>query len=241
MCLAIENDPEIHKVEPEIVLQPIVELDTRAPIAVEALSRFPTDDPAAMFAAARLDGTWVELEAAAIAAALAVDRCGLMLAVNVSLDGLTKGPIRDALSGDLTGMILEITEGSTIESTPSLADEIQSLRDRGAIIAIDDWGKGFSNLDRVLLLRPEIVKIDLSLVHNLELDYHRAAIQMVCAWAELVGARICAEGVETEEQSRQLLALGVHLGQGWLYGAAEAARSSAPWAAAALDGDHASV
>ncbi len=225
VCLAIEDDLEVsqvHQVQPDIVLQPIVELDTRTPIAVEALSRFPSEEAAIMFAAARLDGTWVELEAAAIAAALDVDRLGLMLAVNVSLDGLTMDPVREALSGDLTDVILEITEGSNIEPTPTLNDEIQSLRARGAIIAIDDWGKGFSNLDRVLLLRPEIVKIDLSLVHNLDLDYHRAAIEMVCAWANQVGALICAEGVETELQSRQLQALGVHLGQGWLYGAPDA-------------------
>ena len=131
-------------------------------------------------------------------------RPGLMLSINVSLDGLATAPVRDALSGDLTGVILEITEHTDIEPTPRLTDEVQSLRDRGAIIAVDDWGKGFSNLDRVLLLRPEIVKIDMSLVHNLDLDYHRAAIQTVCAWADLVGARICAEGVETEEQWRQL-------------------------------------
>ncbi len=58
----------------------------------------------------------------------------------------------------------------------------------------------------------------MSLVHNLDLDYHRAAIQTVCAWADLVGAQICAEGVETEEQWRQLREIGVHLGQGWLFG-----------------------
>ena len=68
------------------------------------------------------------------------------------------------------------------------------------------------------MLRPEIIKIDMSLVHNLELEYHRAAIQAVCGWADRVGARICAEGVETEEQWRQLRAIGVHLGQGWLFG-----------------------
>ena len=145
----------------------------------------------------------------------------------MSLDGLGTPPVRDALSGDLTGVILEITENTDIAPTPLLMDEVRGLRDRGAIVAVDDWGTGFSNLDRVLMLRPEIIKIDMSLVHNLELDYHRAAIQMVCAWADLVGARICAEGVETEEQWRQLQAIGVHLGQGWFFGA-PAAPGTAP-------------
>ncbi len=219
--------PQAHAVRLEIALQPIVDLATREPIAVEALSRFPDGDPATVFAAARHDGTWMDLEAAAITAALAVRPPGLMLSINVSLDGLGTPPVRDALSGDLTGVILEITENTDIAPTPWLTDEVQGLRDRGAIIAVDDWGKGFSNLDRVLMLRPEIVKIDMSLVHNLDLDYHRAAIQMVCAWADLVGARICAEGVETEDQWRQLQAIGVHLGQGWFFGA-PAAPGTAP-------------
>ena len=218
VCVAIEDDAQAEAVRPEIALQPIVDLATREPIAVEALSRFPDGDPATVFAAARHDGTWMELEAAAVTAALAARRPGLLLSINVSLDGLGTPPVRDALSGDLTGVILEITENTNIAPTPRLTDEVQGLRDRGAIIAVDDWGTGFSNLDRVLMLRPEIIKIDMSLVHNLELDYHRAAIQMVCAWADLVGARICAEGVETEEQWRQLQAIGVHLGQGWFFG-----------------------
>ncbi len=218
VCLAIEDDDHVHPRRPEIVLQPIVELDTGAQIAVEALSRFPNDEPATVFEAARMDGTWVELEAAAITAALAARPPGQMLAVNVSLDALGTGPVRDALSGDLTGLILEITEQTDTPPTPWLTDEVQSLRDRGATIAVDDWGKGFSNLDRLLLLRPQIVKVEMSLVHNLDLVYHRAAIQTVVAWADLVGARICAEGVETEEQLRQLQAIGVHLGQGWFFG-----------------------
>jgi diguanylate cyclase (GGDEF)-like protein len=219
VCVAIENDTREDGVRLEIVLQPIVDLATREPIAVEALSRFPDGNPVDVFAAARQDGTWMELEAAAVAAALAVRVPGLMLSINVSLDGLGTPPVRDALSGDLTGVILEITENADIAPTPLLMDEVQGLRDRGAIVAVDDWGKGYSNLDRLLLLRPEIVKIDMSLVHQLNLDYHREAIRTVVSWADRVGARICAEGVETEEQWLQLQAIGVHLGQGWFFGA----------------------
>ena len=218
VCVAIDDDIQVHVAEPEIVLQPIVELATRKPVALEALSRFPNDDPLTVFEAARLDGTWMELEATAITAALAVRPADLMLSVNVSLDGLSTAPVREALSGDLTGVILEITEHTDSQATPWLADEVDGFRERGAIIAIDDWGTGFSNLDRVLMLRPQIVKIDMSLVHSLDDDYHRAAIQTVCAWAELVDAQICAEGVETEEQWHQLRDLGVHLGQGWFFG-----------------------
>jgi diguanylate cyclase (GGDEF)-like protein len=242
VCLAVAADTEAEIARPEILLQPIVDLGTRAPVAVEALSRFPNGGPAAIFAAARLDGTWAGLEAAAIAAALKVRPDDLALSVNVSLDGLVTPPVRDALSGDLTGVILEITEHSENQPASGFADEIQACRDRGAIIAIDDWGQGYSNLDRLLLLRPEIVKIDISLVHHLDHEYHRAAIQTICTWADLVGARVCAEGVETEAQWHQLRALGVHLGQGWFFG-----RPAAPGLegrrrdGVRLDAEHASI
>ena len=242
VCIAVATDAQIDVARPEILLQPIVDLCTREPVAVEALSRFPIGDPSAVFAAARLDGTWAGLEAAAITAALAVRPADLALSVNVSLDGLATSSVRDALSGDLTGVILEITEQTESQPASGLADEVRSFRERGAIIAVDDWGKGYSNLDRLLLLRPEIVKIDLSLVHNLDHEYHRAAIQTICSWADLVGAQICAEGVETEAQWRELRSLGVHLGQGWFFGRPVAPGLIArPPAGVLLDPDHASV
>jgi diguanylate cyclase (GGDEF)-like protein len=231
VCIAVENDTQLHVAETEIVLQPIVDLATRQPVAVEALTRFPDGDAAAIFDIARQDGTWADLEAAAISAARRLRRPGLLLAVNVSLDGLAALPVREALSGDLTGVILEVTEHSDLEPDEELDSEVQSCRDRGAVIAVDDWGKGYSNLDRLLLLRPEIVKIDMSLVHHLDLDYHRETVKTVVTWADHVGARICAEGVETEEQWRQLLAIGVHLGQGSFFGA--------PSATGRVDADHA--
>jgi EAL domain-containing protein (putative c-di-GMP-specific phosphodiesterase class I) len=86
-------------------------------------------------------------------------------------------------------------------------------------LSVDDWGKGYSNMDRLLRLRPEVVKIDMSLVHALPSDYHRAMVRSVTTWADEVGATVCAEGVETEEQKRQLVELGVHTAQGYLFGA----------------------
>ena len=220
VCLAVADGQRARLATPDIVVQPIIELATGATVAVEALSRFTDGEPLAVFEAARLEGTWAELEAAAIEAARKVHRPGQLLSVNVSLDGLTTAPVQEALDGDLTGVILEITERT--DATHPATAAVQAFRDRGAIIAIDDWGRGYSNLDRILMLRPQMVKIDMSLVHQLDLDYNRAAIQTLCAWADLVGAQVCAEGVETEEQWRQLKTLGVHLGQGWYFGAPSA-------------------
>ena len=99
VCLAIEDELHVHPVQPEIHLQPIVDLATGEPVAVEALSRFPHDDPSTVFEAARMDGTWIELEAAAITAALAARPPGLDLAVNVSLDALGTDPCKRPWAG----------------------------------------------------------------------------------------------------------------------------------------------
>jgi diguanylate cyclase (GGDEF)-like protein len=226
VSIALKDDTHGPLAPDTVLLQSIVDLATRTPVAVEVLTPSPLGDATAVLEAARRDGTWVELEAQAIRAALEVRPAGLLCAIQVSLDGLGTSPVRDALSGDLTGVILEITEHTDIEPTPGLTDEVTSLRRRGAVIAVDDWGRGYSNLDRLLLLRPEIVKIDMSLVHNLDLDYHRETIRTVVGWADAVGARICAEGVQSEYQWRQLRAIGVHLGQGSLFGAPSSAGTS---------------
>ena len=106
-------------------------------------------------------------------------------------------------------------------------DILQALRLRGCAIAIDDWGKGHSNLDRMLRLRPEIIKLDLSLVQGHEAPYHRAVIHAITSWAEEVGALVCAEGIEDAHQRSELAALGVHLGQGYLFGRPEVPRIDA--------------
>jgi diguanylate cyclase (GGDEF)-like protein len=204
---------------PTVVLQPIVDLRTGEQVAVEALSRFDDQTPIEAFARAHASGTGPELEAAAIQAALLCRPADLAIAVNVSLASLLHPRIAEVLPEDLRGVILEVTEQSDLGVDRLLEPALADLRRRGARLAVDDWGQGFSNIDRWLRLRPEVVKLDMSLVQALESDYHRAMIRSVTAWAEEVGATVCAEGVETEAQRRALLSLGVHTGQGYLFGA----------------------
>jgi EAL domain-containing protein (putative c-di-GMP-specific phosphodiesterase class I) len=164
----------------------------------------------------------------AIRAALAVRPPGLRLSVNVSLASLVSPDVVDALPADLHEVVLEITEGSDAEPDAALEQMLEQLRGRGAVIAIDDWGRGFSNLDRLLRLRPQMVKLDLSLVHGLASDYHRATIRAVVAWADEVGVQVCAEGVETPDQRQALLDLGVHSAQGYLFGRPEVPAAVVP-------------
>jgi EAL domain-containing protein (putative c-di-GMP-specific phosphodiesterase class I) len=172
----------------------------------------------AAFEEAHRSGTGPHLEAAAIRAALAQRPPTGLLSINVSLDALTSAQVQEALAGDLTGVMLEITEHTDPESFTDLAKTLKALRKRGAVIAIDDWGQGFSNLDRLLRLRPDVVKLDISLIQSLDSDYHREVVRSVTSWADAVGVRVCAEGIETEHQWRILQELGVHMGQGYFFG-----------------------
>jgi diguanylate cyclase (GGDEF)-like protein len=219
VCLADGAAPHERVPTPTIVLQPIVDLGTGAVVAMEALSRFGAESPHDVFERAHLAGVGAELEAAAIRAALLCRPSGVILSVNVSLTSLTHPHVVAALPTDLTGITLEITEHTDTPFDVRLEACLRDLRRRGALLAVDDWGRGFSNLDRLLRLRPEVVKLDITLVHGLGSDYHRATVRSVVAWANEVGVRVCAEGVETEQQRRTLLDLGVHTAQGYLFGA----------------------
>ena len=92
---------------------------------------------------------------------------------------------------------------------------MRDYRDRGALIAVDDWGTGYSDMDRLELLQPEIVKVDMSHRPRPRLRPPPGpASARSLAWAARRGARVCAEGIETEEQRERLRDLGVHLGPG---------------------------
>ncbi len=213
--------------KPTIVVQPIVDITTGEIVAEEALSRFGSQDTLAAFESAHRLGRGHELEIMALKAALKLKRPDRMLALNITLDTLVTARAHELLPADLNGYILEITEHGDVDHLPGTDEILQALRLRGCAIAIDDWGKGHSNLDRMLRLRPEIIKLDLSLVQGHEALYHRAVIHAITSWAEEVGALVCAEGIENSYQRSELAALGVHLGQGYLFGRPEVPRIDA--------------
>jgi diguanylate cyclase len=222
--------------QPTIVVQPIVDLTTGEIVAREALSRFDGLDPAQVFREAHAAGTGITLEAAAVRAALPHRRSDALLTVNVSIEALLSKQLRDTLQGNLEGLVLEITEQSSSQDWPQLETVIAELRTRGCRIAIDDWGHGYSNIDRLIRLKPDIVKLDISLVQNLASREHRAVVHAIMAWARDLGALVCAEGVETPLQRAELVGLGVHLGQGYHFGrpGAPALQPAEPQVAAAL-------
>lgn len=201
------------------VYQPIKDLRTGEVVGVEALSRFDGLDPRTVFDGAERDGTAPALVAGAISSAIAGwDGVGL-LALNVSLSTLVTPAVQAALPEDLTSLVLEITETDLVHYGPEVMHALEDARARGALIAIDDFGAGFSNTHRVAKVAPDIVKIDMSLVRDINRDPMLQAVVTGCLrYAELTTTRLIAEGIESDDERTCLTDLGVPLGQGYLLG-----------------------
>lgn len=114
-------------------------------------------------------------------------------------------------------IVIEILESKT-EDEKSLVDFVNRYRDLGFKIALDDVGMGSSNLDRILLLRPSVVKIDRYLVHEMHKEMHkRAVFRGLTDIAHEVGAIVVAEGIETEADAIACLEEGADSLQGYYF------------------------
>jgi len=208
-----------------LAFQPIVDLAGAAVAGYEALSRFPgTAGPDVWFAAAADAGLGAELEALAIHKALAAVPAlpdNTFLTVNVSPHLLGTDPIQDALATrrDLRRVVVELTEHTPVDDLSALKQQTAELRERGALIALDDAGSGYSGLQQMAELRPQVVKLDRALVSDADTDPVRVALaEMVGEFAGRIDAWLLAEGLETAAELAAFMRLGVPLGQGWVLG-----------------------
>ena len=202
----------------EVVLQPIAELASGELVAVEALARFNGRSPADALHLAHTQGRGLQIEALCLRLALARRTeipDGVRLSVNLSPDALSDPKVQEALAGDLNDLIIEITEQAA--TSPEILQYLcDSLRQRGALIAVDDLSTGYAGLLRLTELRPDIVKLDRSLVSGVQRSTDQAAIiRAVASLAGWIGARLIAEGVETLDEINALAELDVDYVQGW--------------------------
>jgi diguanylate cyclase (GGDEF)-like protein len=223
--VALLDDPAaIHT-----VVQPIVDLTSGRIAAYEALTRFPTlpdRDISEIFAEAHQVGLGDQLEAAALRSALACpDRPVSRLAINLSLAALSSAVVWAELPDDLSAVAIELTEHEEFAGDPEIERAIAQLRRRGAMIALDDAGAGYAGLSQLLRIRPDIVKLDRSIVQGVAYDTTRAAlVASFVDFAAQSGSIVCAEGVEDLDDLRALANLDVTHAQGFLLG-----RPGDPW------------
>lgn len=208
----------------KVALQPVVRLEDGAVVGYEALSRFggrvSTDR---WFRGASRAGLGGELERLTLRNALALLpdlQPDAFLAVNVSPVALEDEQVLALLhASDLTRVVVEVTEHEAVGDYRQMRLVLRTLRRAGARIAVDDTGAGFASLRHVLMLQPDVVKLDTSLSRAVHYDdRQQKLVTALLTFAREVGSAVLAEGIETEEQLVALRDLGVPLGQGWHLG-----------------------
>jgi EAL domain-containing protein (putative c-di-GMP-specific phosphodiesterase class I) len=205
------------------VFQPIVVLGDRSIIGYEALTRFDDETrPDLRFAEAARFSLGAEYELAAVEAALHGARDlppEMWLAVNVSPELVIEGARLTAILRQSTRkIVIELTEHAAIDDYAAARTAIDDVRGV-ADIAIDDAGAGFASLRHILELRPNLVKLDVSLTRGIEADpLRQSLIAGLVHFAGTAGFALLGEAIETEAEAATLGGLGVELGQGYLFG-----------------------
>lgn len=210
--------------ELEMVYQPAIRLDATCIEFVEALARFrskPYQEPNRWFAIAAEVGLGVELELLAVRMALqglSQLPAGTAVSINVSPDTVVSDDLTAILtSAPMDRIILEITEHETVANYELLISALAPLRSRGLRIAVDDTGAGHSSFRHILKVRPDLIKLDMSLVQRIDTDPARRALaSALIAFARDIGSELVAEGVETDAELNALTKLGVKVAQGYL-------------------------
>ena len=217
-----------------LVFQPIVSLQDAVIVGYEALSRFagpPGLTPDLWFAAADRQGRGAELEAEVVRRCLQLRPSlppNCFLTVNVSPHLLVEPALRDLLlgAGDLSPLVLELTEHQAVADLRPVVALRDELAARGALLALDDAGSGYSGLQQLTQLRPHVIKLDRALVDGADRDEVKLALaELLGAFGSRIDAWLLAEGIETWGEVDAFQRLRVPLGQGYLLG-----RPSPPWA-----------
>jgi EAL domain-containing protein (putative c-di-GMP-specific phosphodiesterase class I) len=215
------------------VYQPIVRLEDAAVVGHEALLRAsgPTGTvmPDTMFAAAAEAG-WIHM----------LDRIGRttallgaegwladdLLFVNFVPTTIYRPEVclhtteRAALDAGLRldQLVFEITESEEVHDLDHLARLFSYYKAKGCKVALDDLGSGFSSLNLMVQLEPDVVKIDRETVQRLPGKVATAIVGAIVDIGRAGGTVVLAEGIETAEQASAARDLGVELGQGWYFG-----------------------
>ncbi len=234
----------IHEAAWRAVAQPIVSLRTGGVIGYEALTRplapSPLDQPSEFLAAAsrvglaeKVDRLWRQASIEQLGPLLPA---GAALFLNVAPSVLLGKTLRASALSALVRtygispdrVVIELTEEESVADFATLRLAFGSFRSEGFMVAIDDVGAGPSTLQAIAELRPNFIKLDRWLATDIAFDgARRAIVESMVQVAHRTRASVIAEGVESPEQLRALVSLGVDSAQGYLLGR-PAARPEAP-------------
>ena len=203
------------------VLEPIVALDTGRVVAHEILARPCSGEGFETWSAGCLRRLAPQLVRSALEFAGVADGLGAVdgiVHLNVTaLDLIRPGfvdEVCEILSPALCGrVVLEITEQFPIVDSSATRSALARLRARGLRFAIDDFGEGWSNLEAVHVVRPEVIKVTWRMLGSS--DYEAALTDWVLRLARRLGASTVLEQIETSERARWAMRRGFTMGQGY--------------------------
>lgn len=218
-----------------MVYQPIISWSRKEAYGYEALVRSAEKSlphPGALFEAAeRLDRT-SDLGKAIRALCgepwVGLPDGGYQLFVNLHAQDLLDDTLYEEnapLAPIASRVVLELTERAALDDVSDIGPRIARLRTLGYRIAVDDIGAGYSGLNSLATVRPDFVKLDISLVRGLDKDaVRRRLVQLLTQLCNDLKISVVAEGVETTAERDALIDLGIDLLQGYLF-----ARPAAPF------------
>jgi EAL domain-containing protein (putative c-di-GMP-specific phosphodiesterase class I) len=214
--------------------QPIFSARQKAVVGVEALARGLRPDgslvpPNHLFKMAAEEGLSAVVEGLCREAAIETfARLGarpdeLLLFINLDLVGqldpaslpedLERLAARSGVAP--TSVAVEFLE-ARLDDVARFASLAAGLRARGFLVVLDDVGAGHSNLDRIPLFQPDIIKVDRGLITDIDGDYYKQeTLKSLVGLSRRIGALVVAEGIETEGEAITALELGVDLLQGF--------------------------
>ena len=229
----------------EFAYQPIADLETFHVIGVEALPRFrtrPMRPPETWLTEAAKHGSLIDLELVALAAALGgmeVLPSDAFLAVSVSPRTALSDRLGDLFRGaDLNRIAIELNEHSAdLDQLPTGA--LEELRDGGVRVGVRHAGSGLWGLRHLAKLAPDLIKVDMSTLREMSADpTGHDPVSSVIRFAFDTGAKVVADGVETDQEAEALRRLGIDLAQGnYLARPGQIPIGGGPWGRTTLSAD----
>lgn len=214
--------------------QPIVSMTRKTVIGFEGLIRGKVEQqiipPKTLFEAAGEQGLLVELDRVCrekiIEAFIPLSRVHqqklLFLNIDASIIDRVGGSNylqQQICTTDINpqNIVIEINE-SKVQSVVALKRVVDTYRELGFLIAIDDIGAGFSNLNRIAHIKPDIIKIDMEIIRDIQKNYYKQEVfKSLVNLSNKIGSLVVAEGVENEDEALETLKLGGHMIQGYYF------------------------
>lgn len=222
----------IEKKDIIVEFQPIYSLNTKKYIGLEALSRGLYNGeivtPYFLFEYAKKDGNVLTLDRICREKAMrafSAESSAPSLFINFEtsvLNGLTSGTgeiLRTAAENHISpqNIVIELNE-SRVKDSYNLMMFVDFYRSKGFLIALDNVSAGLDTLNRIMLINPDIIKIDRAIVSQIENNkYNQEVFRSIINTAKQIGAMTVAEGVETVDEVITCMILGVDYFQGFYF------------------------